>query len=354
MVINYETAFREKNFDLAVGIELTGKAPEHIPGDTKTLDFTGDCATLVCPAEKREEGYRALLRQLEEYPAQLVGAICEIDHGDGSVELKAPVCRLTKETVFPPIDTMDPFVDDSTALGKWTMLDIVPTKEHFLYGHEKCPHSGWLDTFYFLSDGEAYWGVAGWTKGTLYTWGAPNQKMLANRYEIETDKDGHTLLYLYMKHNMDGQGVARGMPEVWVYEKVDSLPRHATDIARRDRVDYPFVPEDSLLGKWVVRDFYPWQFEANFDPAKQNYPEENLFLLSLDFTPDGNCLETTKNGTCILPWTKGYLLNRKAEVACGLEIRVVDGVEYLIREWKTGDYQYGGEGRIYWYVLTRA
>ncbi len=354
ILVNYETAFREKNFDLAPGVEIVGKVPEGIFGQVKVLDFSSELATLVCPTAEREVGYRELLRQVEEYPAQIVGAFYEIDHGDGTVELKVPVCPLTKESVYPPIDAVAPFVNDPAAVGQWTLLDIVPTKEHFLYGHEKCPHSGWLDTFYFLTDGEPYWGVAGWTKGLLYTYGDAAQRLLANEYEIEADDAGHTFLYLYMKHNMDGQGIAGGMPEVWVYEKVDELPRHASDIARRDFVDYPFQPDERLLGKWTVRDFYPWQFEKNFDPAGQNYPEDGLFLQSMEFHPDGSCVETTRNGSCTMPYTKGFLLNKKSQLASALEIRTIDDVEYLIREWKTGDYQYGGEGRIYHYVLTRA
>ncbi len=353
VLINYETTFREKDFDLAAGVEITGKLPDDLPYMVKTIDLSGDCATLVCPQTAVEEGYRDLLRQVEEYPAQVIGAVYEIDHGDGTVELKIPVCRLTEASVYPPVDAMEPFVDHPEVLGKWKLLDIVPTREHFLYGHEKCPHSGWLDTLYFLEKGEPYWGVAGWTKGQLYTYGNAAQRMLANGYEIEQDTTGQSFLYLHMKHNVDGQGISRGMPEVWVYEKEDSLVRHATDIARRDRVDYPFVPDERLCGKWVVRDFYPWHFTELFDPTKQNYPKEQLFLVSLDFHADGSCLESTQNGSCVMPWTDGFLLNKKASLASALEIREIDGTEYLIREWKTGDYQYGGEGRVYHYVLVR-
>ena len=34
------------------------------------------------------------------------------------------------------------------------------------------------------------------------------------------------------------------------------------------------------------------------------------------------------------------------------EIKTIDGKEYLFKEWKCGDYSFGG-GRVYFYVFTR-
>ena len=352
VLINYETVHKETDLDLGACVEITGCPPADFPYPLKTLDFTGDTATLVCSRENLEEACRDMIRQLHEYPAQIVGAFYEIDYGGGTVELKVPVCRLTKDTVFQSEEMDLPFVNDPAAVGKWKMLDIVPSKEQFLYGYEKCPRLGWLDELYFLEGGQPYWSVMGWTKGYLYTHGSEPQTVLKNRCEIET-AGGHTLLYLYMKHYRDGQGLVSGMPEVWVYEKVDSISRSAHDIRRTDRIDYPFVPDDKILGKWKVRDFYSWKFEENFDPGKQNYPSENLFAKEMDFQPGGICLQTTKQHTSRLRWTKGMVLNPSAETASAYEIRVIGGTEYLICEWKTGDYQYGSDARIYWYVFTR-
>jgi len=352
MLINYETAHKETGLDLAACVEITGKLPADIPYTEKTLDFPGETATLVCPAEKTEEAYRDMIRQLHQYPAQIVGAFAEILHRDGTLELKVPVCRITKDSVFPTEEMRTPFENDPAAIGKWTMLDIVPSREQFLYGHEKSLHLGWLDELYFLEDGAGYWSLPGWTKGWVYTYGKEPQRLLGNRYEIE-ESDGHTLLYLYMKHYRDGQGIACGMPEVWVYEKADSLSRKEEEIRRTDRVEYPFVPDAAVLGKWQVRDFYPWKFAENFDPAKQNYPDEELFVREMAFQPDGSCLQITRRHTSHLTWTKGLVLNQKLRTASAYEIRHIDGTEYLIMEWKSGDYQYGSDARIYHYVFTR-
>ena len=352
ILINYETTHKESALDLAACVEVTGKIPAGMPYTEKILDFTGDTATLVCSMDKLEEAYRDMIRQLHEYPAQIIGAFYEISHGDGTVELKVPVCRLTKDSVFTTEEMKTPFENDPAAVGKWIMLDIVPSKEQFLYGHEKCPHLGWLDELYFLEGGAAYWSLMGWTKGWLYTHGREPQTLLGNRYEIE-ETDGHTLLYLYMKHYRDGQGLACGVPEVWVYEKADGLSRKEEDICRIDRVEYPFVPDKAVLGKWRVRDFYSWKFEENFEPQKQNSPDAELYAREMDFQPDGTCVQTTRQHASRLGWTKGLVLNRRAKTASAYEIRHIDGIDYLIMEWKTGDYQYGSDARVYWYVFVR-
>jgi hypothetical protein len=49
-------------------------------------------------------------------------------------------------------------------------------------------------------------------------------------------------------------------------------------------------------------------------------------------------------------FTKGFLLRK--DLACGYEIKNIDGKDYLFMEWKNGDYIYGGRKPQY-YVFTR-
>lgn len=349
VIINYETEYREQDFDLAACAEITGKLPKSCGYEEKNIALPGDVASLVCRDNELEEAYRSITRQLEETPCQIVGAFIEIFHDDGTVELKVPVCRLSKNSVFVSNDINLPFENDEDVVGKWEMLDIVPSKEQFLYGDEKCNHRAWLHELYFLDGSKPYWAVAGWTKGFLYTMGERPQYTLKNKYTIE-NFDGHTLLFLEMKHYMDGKGLGFGMPEIWVYKKVDSKKYTANDIRIKDNMDYPFVTDTSVLGAWKVHDFV--LEENEFDALKQSFPKESLFLLRIEFTPDGECIWTTRKQVSTLAWTKGLILNRSLETASAYEIRLVDGKEYLFMQWKSGDYQFGG-GRIYWYVLTR-
>ncbi len=46
-------------------------------------------------------------------------------------------------------------------------------------------------------------------------------------------------------------------------------------------------------------------------------------------------------------------MNEAVGTASAYTIREVDGKAYLIVEWKTGDYQYGSDARVYWYVFVR-
>ena len=140
---------------------------------------------------------------------------------------------------------------------------------------------------------------------------------------------------------------------IWVYEKVDSNIYHAADIRRRDFVDYPFILDEQVIGKWVVRDFYGYDFDSKFDPATQNWNKDNLFVESITFNPDGSAERSQKNGVVKMEWTKGYTLEKRYEIASGYEIREVDGVEYLAVDWKSGDYVYGKEPRACKYIFVK-
>ena len=343
IVINYECEYRESEFDLAACVELTGKLPADSAFAQKTLTFSGEIASIVCQKEELDAAYRSMATQLDEAFVQVVGAYYEIHYDDGTVELRAPVWRTAAIETLRDDDRDLPFVNDEEALGKWKLLDIVPSEEQFLYGHAKSSHESWLDELYFLENSEPYWVYEGWTKGVLFTWCEGHH--FSNPYTIRQEA-GRRLLFL---HRKDRQGV----PHVWVYEKVSDGRFCANDIRRRDFVDYPFVNDEAILGEWRVKDFFADRPEQ-FDPKRQNRPEEELFFRKVSFLPNGACLHVTKNGESHLQWTKGYLLNPEKEIASAYHLREIEGVNYLFVEWKSGDYQFGNPGVIHWYVFTRA
>ena len=94
--------------------------------------------------------------------------------------------------------------------------------------------------------------------------------------------------------------------------------------------------------------------KEDFDAGKQNMKQEDLFALSAEFRENGVYVSTTQNGTNSITsvWTKGLVLNRREKTASAYEIKTIDGREYLFKEWKCGDYSFGG-GRVYFYVFTR-
>ena len=343
IVINYECEYRESEFDLAACVEITGKLPEEGAFAQNLLTFSGEIASIVCQKGELDAAYRSMATQLDEASAQVVGAYYEIYYDDGTVELRAPVRRASATDSLQD-DVRDlPFVNDEEALGKWKLLDIVPSEEQFLYGHVKSSHESWLDELYFLKNGEPYWVYEGWTKGVLFTWCEGHH--FSNPYAIR-QAEGRRLLFL---HRKDRQGV----PHVWVYEKLSDGIFCADDIRRRDFIDYPFVNDDAILGEWEVKDFFADPPEQ-FDPKRQNRSEEELFFRKVSFLPDGACLHVTKNGENRLKWTKGYVLNPGKEIASAYHLREIGGTTYLFVEWKSGDYQFGNPGRIHWYVFSRA
>lgn len=347
IIINYETEFREKDFDLAVGVELTGRLPAGFAAEEKRIDFTGDVATVVCSGAELDAAYRSMTRQLEAIPARAAGPFCEIRHEDGTIELKLPVCR-ADERVEPTAGMM-PFADDPDAVGRWTMLDIVPSAEQFRYGHPKCGHRGWLSELDLLRDGGGYWAIGGWTRGEIYTAASLREGLFwRNPYTIR-EIDGHTLLFLEMQDFRDGGAEPWGAPEIWVYEKVDGVARTADELRRRDNVDLPHIPDEAVLGDWRAVDFVISRDQ--FEPGRKFW-QDTIFLTRLRFSPDGRCRWEQQNGVSAPRWTKGAVLFAEEEIAAGYEIVTLGGQEYLFVEWKTGDYTYGG-GRVYWHIFVR-
>ena len=153
VLIDYEMSYRTENVDMAVCVAVKGKTNEA----TMTILCGEDYAAIVCTREKLEEGYGDLIQQIHAYPAQIIGPSYEIElDGQELVELRVPICILTPDKVFPCDRLPESFTDDPDVIGKWVMLDRVPSKEQFLYGHEKSLHLGWLDELYFLPDGKPW------------------------------------------------------------------------------------------------------------------------------------------------------------------------------------------------------
>ena len=161
-------------------------------------------------------------------------------------------------------------------------------------------------------------------------------------------------MFLEMYDYCDGGGEGLfNNPEIWVYEQIENKHYASPEEFRRcDNIDYPFINDENVLGVWKVRDFLINR--EDFDVNKQNWSEDDLFVLSVEFRKNGVYVLTTKEQTSIFTsaWTKGLVLHKQEKIASSYEIVTIDGKDYLFKEWKTGDYSFGG-GRAYWYVFTR-
>lgn len=339
VIINYETNYRENDLDLGICAEIYGRIPKDCGYTERTLAFLGDTASVICRSEELEDAYSSLLKQLNDLPAQIIGAFYEIGYDDGTVELKVPVYIIPKEDAQKKQPALIPFENDPEALGKWKLLDVVPSEEQFLYGHKKFGHDVFLNELYFFENGEPYWSISGWTKGTIQFKSRSNCK-----YTIKT-VDSHRLLFLEMCYPSENL-----LPLFWVYEKESDKVWKKEEIRRCDNIDLPFVDDESVHGRWVTVDFC--QRAEDFDPKKLNRSKEQLFLKSLTFNENGVLIFRTEHDNT-LKWTKGFVLNRSSGTASAYEIRSLGGREYMFYEWKSGDYVYGNPPHIYLYILTR-
>ena len=342
IIINYETAYREFDFDLAACAEIVGRLPQSCDYAERTLSLGTSVASLICKSDELDDAYKAMIKHLDGTDYEACGAYYEIYHEDGTVELKMPVCPHRAQSVYPK-DTDIPFADDPEACGTWTFLDIVPTREHFVYGKPKCWHSVWLQKLYFIDGGQPYWVFPGWTKGKIYTLTDDRDHLMEHPYTIHA-ADGRKLMFIEIQmHENEAT-------ELWVYEQTDT--RHIAskeEIQICDDTNHPFVVDAKVLGVWNAFDFI--RERSDFDPTRKTWRGGELFLERIEFLSDGRLITVTKNRESMVNWTKGLQLNKYNKTSCAYELVEHEGKEFMILEWKSGDYSFAG--KVHYYVLTR-
>lgn len=122
-----------------------------------------------------------------------------------------------------------------------------------------------------------------------------------------------------------------------------------------DNIDYPFVDDPQLIGKWEAVDFV--QNADSFKPGQKEYGDE-LYLKELAFTKNGGVLDSIKGGNGALcydshsTWTKGILIDKQEKTASKYDLKQIDGETYMFVEWKSGDYVFDGKKPQY-YVLKK-
>jgi len=258
------------------------------------------------------------------------------------------VLRLKAEETELIEDICLPFENDERIIGKWAVVGEFAVAEDFLQG--TAPGHEWdgLHHLYFLPGGEHYW-CFGWTKGFLLI--DDGYGKTANEYTL-CEHNGECCMLIRIKSYACRHG---GQPAVLVLRQLDHTAYTAQQIARKDDIDKPFIPDEKVLGKWKAVAFCGNKDE--FDPTAAD--EGELYFSFLHFLPDGEVISHYEGGKEIISgrdmqeWTKGYLLRKWNNSACAYEIREIGGREYLLIEWKSGDYRWGGFDTTY-YVFARA
>ncbi len=299
-----------------------GKAIIRIPHDSDTMEI---CT--IAEAQLKAADYQRVSQYIRE-----------------NDEISCEVVKLDKE-IDPPEEIL-PFVNDEKVVGKWEIIGIYAVREDF-YDNlfpVKNFYGGEQKYLYFLPDGERYWSFR-WTKGYLNT-------PVNNEYETQEIGDD-----LYMFVSLKEYEYTRGgKPSCLVLKKADSKRYTPKDIARTDNTDMPFINDERVIGRWTAHSFLGYHWDKTDFPTERE-PMDDLYFKELEFFPSGaaRCVyeDAVFEGDDTVTWTKNYLLRKWNWSACFYEIRNVDNVEYLIIEWKSGDWRYGGYDTNY-YVFTRA
>lgn len=118
----------------------------------------------------------------------------------------------------------------------------------------------------------------------------------------------------------------------------------ATTIFKTDNINYPFVDDSQIIGKWKSVDIVSTVSE--FTPGKRSRGGY-LFLNEYAFIKDGKILLSFNEGNKALSytpstWTKGIILDPLDKTASKYQIVNIDGRAYMFLEWKSGDYVIGG------------
>lgn len=391
VLIDYETEYHSGCFDTGLGVEIVEKLPQGLqflppcldggavdgpvsaaegitgisasgqalPVSETTVRFSGDTACLICRQDEYDQAIVALHQHLEEQHCQITGPTYQITYEDGVTEIKIPICRLSA-TPQPPRndDIQGNFENDERVIGHWELVDVLPSKEQFLPGHPKTqPGVQSIRELYFLPDGEWYW-CFGWTRGYLLTsFGYPKQQS-RNAYTIE-EIGGET--YMFIEMRFQTYLLYGGMPECWVLRQTDHKRYTRQDIRRKDPI--PQAPADDLrvIGTWQVCDLV--RRPEDFIPGSPNpaFPHDALFWRTARFLPEGEMRNTFRSvndmkpytdGPQVWRWVTGSVICNSVSTASMYRFQEYQGVEYLLIQWKSGDYTYGGD-EPYWYVFQR-
>ncbi|MFD3156964.1 M56 family metallopeptidase [Haloimpatiens sp. FM7330] len=96
-----------------------------------------------------------------------------------------------------------------------------------------------------------------------------------------------------------------------------------------DKIEYPYVNDSEIVGKWVSVDFV--NKISDFNPNEKQHLEE-LYLKEMNFYDEGK----TEYTWCT--WTKGIIIHHEDYTVSEYIIKKINGKKYMFFQWKSGDY----------------
>ena len=260
------------------------------------------------------------------------------------VKITCEAVKLTEEEIVLNENIHVPFENDNTIIGKWEIIGEFAVKEDFeRIGKEKEQD---IRSIYFLPGGERYW-CYGWSKGKLII--DSGDSATVNDFSTE-NINGQHYMFVNLKSYPYRHG---GRTTVLVLKQTDNKAYTATEIARRDNIDMPFIDDPGVIGKWKAIDFC--KAKKDFHAEKTN--DKEYFFSKVEFKPNGEIISCYNYGKERIAsremqeWTKGFVLRKWNSTACAYEINNINGKQYLIMEWKSGDYRWGGFDTDYYVFI---
>lgn len=228
------------------------------------------------------------------------------------------------------------FVNDEKVIGKWKLIGISNTKENALK-NDFIEDSFKIKELYLLPNGEEYW-IIKWTKGFIYL----NKNECP--YEIIENK-----MLLTIPDSFDNT-----YSKIAIYEQEDNKEYTKEEIQTKDNTNLEFIEDKNIIGFWKSIDFV--NNPENFNP-EYKYWKESLYLEKIIISPDYSCIVNYKGKDKIhsesIKFTKNYFIDLGAPNTTSKYIyKTIKNKEYIIAEWKSGDYVYGKMINGY-YVLER-
>ena len=296
-------------------------------GEIKTILYSHDSENVRKIVDRNQARLLKMLQNLEALKQRISGGI------------------VMEQQYKPFIENLDlPFVNDEQVIGKWIVMPDDPGIDP-----SDIPIGNGTRELYFLPNGESYW-CYGWTKGKFFYRDGYNS--FANDYQLEQRDDGLYMTVFFKSFDYPETGEITKI----ALKKLDSEHYSAAEIARKDDIDKPFVADQQILGRWISVDYLRDKSEKkNYRPERKSFSGE-CFFKEIEFFENGLCTsvygDEVISGEKMQTWTKGYVLRKWNSTACAYEIQQHDGKEYLIMEWKSGDYRWGNMETDY-YVFAR-
>lgn len=231
-------------------------------------------------------------------------------------------------------DSVDlPFVLDQRVIGTWRSVAFVESPDKF--DPSRQVDNLYLKELAFHTDGSTNLAF-NWTKDYVLH----RSDKTAARYDLVTLSSG---TYMFLEWKSGDYTIRHKQPKFYVLRKTSDTPAPKPE-RLIDEVDFPFVNDNSVVGRWVSVDFV--DSPEKFVVGKQSW-KGDLYLKELQFHAMGTMTPTA------FRWTEGKVIHEKAKTAASYQIREIGGDTYLFMEWKSGDYTLRHMKPKY-YVLRKA